>query len=51
MLLIRCDYHPSVQQIAMLDTEREITASKGSTTVWRSGEVLPRSEATQVKPF
>ena len=29
MLIIGCDYHPSVQQIAWVDTETENAASGG----------------------
>jgi hypothetical protein len=49
MLLIGCDYHPSVQQIAMLDTETGDYSEHRLKHRWRSREVLPRSEVTHAK--
>src|SRR5215472_15954441 len=47
MLIIGCDYHPSFQQIAWVDTESGECGEQRLAQRPRSGEVLSRPERTK----
>jgi hypothetical protein len=45
MLVIGCDYHPSIQHIAWIDTETGECGERQLRHRWGSGEILPRPES------